>query len=408
MTVTHQRTTYTEGRHHRDVKGRFASKALAGTSLAAMSGATVAGLTAVGAHTLKDAFPDARAARNKYGALAAGGAVLAGGAMAGHAHVNRNIGEVEKFLDGPKKAAKQRLERLRVSPDQARNASVLGQIGAGAGVVGGSALGAGIGMTTKHPGQGAGIGAALGGALGGAGGAAAGLAAGERPKRKRKPKLVGSAPTTVAKANSKKKDAAIGAAVGVGAGQVIGAGAHTASRRLGSQLNAPTPVKNHTTGVTSLRPASRAEYNVRLGNARSLARTADFHQGAKGIAVMAAGGAAAGLIAHKRKQNKALAPVAKMDDDRKTQLARAGIMGAQVADIAAVKSAYHETMNAKKEGTGFKASLNYGAKKAALPVVAGGLVATVAAERVMHSQQKKLRAANTASLKPKKAKVVQP
>lgn len=389
------RHTYTEGRHHRDTKGRFASTALAGTSLAAMSAGTVAGLSAKGAHDVGHAMPElrteAKAARNKYTLAALGLTGVAGAAMAGHAHANRSVGEVEKFLDGTKRKVKHGFEHLRVSPDQARNAGVLGQIGAGAGVVAGSAVGAGIGIGTKHPGQGAGIGAAIGGALGGAGGAAAGLAAGNAPKKK-KPKLVGAAPQTVSK--SAKRDAAIGAGAGLAAGQVIGAGARSASDRVALQ---------------ALTATHRGKFNQLAGTARHLERTADFHQGAKGVAVMAGLGATAGLVHHKRAQKKvALAPatpVVKMDDDKKTQLARAGIIGAQVADIAAIKSAAHETFTAKKEGTGLKASLSYGAKKAALPVVAGGLVATVAAERVMHNQQKKLRAQTAA---PAPAKLNQP
>lgn len=396
------------GQVHRDAKGRFTHWGTAGLAAAGFAGAGGAGLVSTVSHRelrhwdhetnldMKDIVtytrggktaeadkllvnvqrwdkmrPGLVADRTKYGAIA-GGALAAGAAgMYLHGRVNRN-NVVSKGL-------KNKLNNVTVTGDQARHAGVFGQIGTGAGVVTGAAVGAGIGAAVRKPGQGAGIGAAVGGALGGSGGAALGLYAG-RPRKKRKT-LNGTAP--VAKRNDTEERgvaAGIGAGVGIGGGHAVGGLAHSASHRLRREA-----------AVTS----HLADYKKKIRDARMLEDTAHFHNSVKGKVGLGVAGAAVGYAGMRRhQQHRALSaapePVAKVSDENKTKLARAGLIGAQVADIAAIKSAFHETTTAKKTGTGVKAALSYGSKKAALPVVAGGLVASVGAERVMHHQQQKL------------------
>jgi hypothetical protein len=177
--------------------------------------------------------------------------------------------------------------------------------------------------------------------------------------------------------------------VGVGTSFGIGAAANSAARRL----------RHEAGGMHHL-----ADYKRKIRDANLLQDTADFHGSIKAKVGLGVAGAGVGYMAVRRhQQHKALEsaePVAKkMSDETKTKVARAGLIGAQVADIAAIKSAYHETMHTPKpnlEGVkGIRrvgAVANYASKKAALPVVAGGLVAAVGAERIMHNQQKKLAA----------------
>lgn len=414
------RHTYTEGRVHRDTKGRFASMGATAMTAAGL-GAAGSGLHIAGAtqHVVRTAdrradkvahdFIDAAKLgekeiadklarrlkewdaerpllikdRNRYAAIAGAGLALGTAGMYAHGKLHQRIGrnEVAKSL---RQRAGQKLDNLHITGEQARNAGVMGQIGGGAGVLAGAGIGAGIGAAAKHPAQGAGIGAAIGGALGGSAGAGAGLYAG-RPSNaaRRRKKLVGTAPTTLAKAfDGQKRGAVIGAGAGVAAGQVIGVGARGAAQHARTEQ-----------GLTD----HLADWKAAGAKAKMLDGTGDFHRSPKGVAVMAAGGALTGAALVRRHQRKIAAqveaPIAKMSDDTKTKLARGGLIGAQLADVAAIKSAYHETTTARKVGTGLGSSLSYGAKKAALPIVAGGLVASIGAERVMHGQQKKLKAA---------------
>lgn len=421
------RHTWTDGQHHRDEKGRFASVLGGAAAGAGFTGVGAGGLAAslnhheirrwdrITAQEMTDFIAAARQGdkvgadekvrhmaqwdklrpymvrdRNKYAALAAGGAAVGAAGLYAHSRANRRVGAVEKNLQH---RVGQKLDGLHITGEQARNAGVFGQIGGGAGALGGAAVGAGIGAATRHVAQGAGIGAAVGGALGGTAGAGVGLYAGRPANAKRRKKqLAGTAPTTLAKSYEKTKGAAVGAGSGLLAGEVIRRGAQSAAQNQRGEAR----MADHL-----------ADYKMAGSRAKMLDRTADFHGGIRGRSAMVVGGALTGAALvrhHQRKIASQVDPIAKMDDETKTKLARGGLIGAQVADIAAIKSAWHETTTARKTGTGVGAALNYGAKRAALPVVAGGLVASVGAERVMHSQAKKLKAQQSLK-KPTSAQV---
>lgn len=351
----------------------------------------------------------------------------------------------------PKKQRKQRVEQaldhIRITPQQARTAGSLGQVGTATGSLAGATVGTLIGLAAKKPATGAGLGAGIGGALGGGSGAAAGLYAG-RPRKKRDGDGDGVLNEGVRKREQRRETdgrfAAGGAALAAGGAGVAGSGAYKQSRALANHTIATTmaDVKRNAAhagmGVADMLrgpagEASRAKYRRALGQAdqsvhqanrayRTVARSAKnrYALGA-GLITAGAGLAAAGHHSavkkfdenqHRRDRGKFApkggmteAPGARkprVSDETQAKLARAGLVGAQLADVAAVKSAWHETRNARKVGTGFKAAAKYAGSKAAFPVVAGGLGATLLADHVMRNQAKKLKANGVAKAAPKK------
>lgn len=201
-----------------------------------------------------------------------------------------NNDEIQKFLNGAGPKVKHALDNLSITPEQARHASVMGQIGGASGSLVGAALGAGIGAAVHHPGAGAGIGAMAGGALGGGGGSALGVYSG----RAKGPKKV---KTTVAKPRATK-----------------------------------------TVSKSFTNPSEDAKHKLAQG----------------GLGVAAVADAAGASAAWKETKNAAL---------------------------PALKG-----MNAAKK---IRTVAGYAKEKAAFPIVAGGIGATLLAEHVMHETKPK-------------------
>lgn len=234
------RVTWTEGRHHRDVAGRFAAVG----SAASMGVAGIYGsktrkhLKTAKKHDKKvseattdvadhlnywsskgreapyshlhetfghdyadlrthEAFQQGRAAmtargRAMHAGKIAGTATLIGAALGGtaealhHSH-DEHVGKVATTTPRQRRPrvtekvsrTKQALSHMSITPEQARHATVLGQVGSSAGTVAGSAAGAVLGIRGKHVAQGMGIGAGVGAAFGGGVGASLGLYSGK-------------------------------------------------------------------------------------------------------------------------------------------------------------------------------------------------------------------------------------
>lgn len=139
------------------------------------------------------AFQDVRAAQRlrfiagrnaKVAGTAAAISLALGAAHEGLKHDVAKAAPVEAVKQKTSRA-KRALRHLTITPEQARHASVLGQVGTAAGSVVGTTIGAGIGLKTGHPATGAGVGAGLGAALGGGAGASLGIYSGHRARVKK-------------------------------------------------------------------------------------------------------------------------------------------------------------------------------------------------------------------------------
>lgn len=238
-----------------------------------------------------------------------------------------------KRFDQIKHTTTSKLEGLHVTPQQARTAGALSQVGGSAGALTGALVGTGVGALARKPATGAGIGAAIGGSIGGGGGAAAGLYAG-RPKKK--------APV----AKVRIPTAAIH---GEGTGLVRSPAILRETRDLFKD------------GISQPKVGMKMEDTPVLGS-----------QGPKVV---------------RKKPPKSI--VKSFTDEQKNKAAQAGLAGASVADLVGAKSAFHETRTATKVGTGLKSTLRYAGKKSAFPIVATGLAATALAEHELNRNKPK-------------------
>lgn len=253
------------------------------------------------------------------------------------------------------------LDKISVTPDQARHASVMGQIGGGTGALTGAVVGTGIGAAVKHPAQGAGIGAMAGGALGGSAGAAAGLYAGRPAAAKLRKKTAATVPVAKLALNTPG-----GAAVAGGVTAIVGA--NTFGPR----------IKRKTSNVVGL-PVSKGLFNRDLPT--------------KGEAAQVI---VNGSVVTAKKTKPLLDKVTKtMDPDKKDKLQRRVATGAlgvgALADASAVKAGWNETRRAtyaapKTEGLLPKvgAGLKFASEKGAFPLAVGGLAAAGLAAHVIN------------------------
>lgn len=333
-----------------------------------------------------------------------------------------NNDEIAKFLDGAKTKVKHGLDNLTITGEQARHASVMGQMGGAAGTLGGAVIGTGIGALTRHPAQGAGIGAMAGGALGAGTGSALGVYSGR--KKPKKPAL--PQPEQVGKAfdETKHRRGSAGKFIAQGALAAGGVGAATGSAMMLAGHNSAklfdrkvaeklTAAANERKLVSQFRGTREASEHIRqaIGHTTAaipLQGSADAARALKAsgkrTALLSAGATAAGLglaAAVNRFEHKDDDEVTKSflhpTDQAKHKAAQIGLAGATVADAAGASAAWKETRNAVKpalstiEGVApkVKAIAGYAKEKAAFPIVAGGIAATALAEHELKSTQPK-------------------